>query len=58
MTIKELKSKYKLTQKQLNDISGIPLRTIENWESGASKPKEYILNLLENYLEIKLKGAK
>ena len=58
MTVKELRARYHLTQKALSDLTGIPLRTIENWEGNKRKPPEYILTLLESYLEHKEKEGR
>lgn len=30
--LKEKRKEMKLTQKELSKVSGVPLRTIENWE--------------------------
>ena len=35
-----------LTQKQMSDLLGIPLRTIEDWDSGRRKPPEYVVSLI------------
>lgn len=51
LTIKELRTKYNLTQKALSDLLQIPKRTIENWEEGQRTPAEYIIRLIEFYLE-------
>ena len=51
MTIRDLRKRYGLTQQQLSDLTGIPKRTIENWEGGVSSPTDYIITLLECYLE-------
>lgn len=55
---KQLRQTYNLTQKQLSDITGIPKRTIEDWEGGKHKPKDYIINLISEFLKIKLGGIK
>lgn len=51
MEIRELRRLYGLTQKQLADLTGIPKRSIENWEEGKSRPPAYLLRLLEFFLE-------
>lgn len=33
------------------ELLGIPKRSIENWESGVSKPPEYLVRLIRFYLE-------
>ena len=42
MNIKEARAAANLTQKQLSEMLKIPLRTIENWESGKSTPPPYV----------------
>lgn len=44
--MKELRKKYNLTQKKLSEITGIPYRTIQNWEGGQRKCPPYILDLV------------
>lgn len=53
MNIKELRIKHGLTQKQLSGITGIPERTIQNWEGGQRKCPEYIENMVAGLLEQK-----
>jgi DNA-binding transcriptional regulator YiaG len=53
LDIKELRNIYRLTQQQLSDITGIPKRTIENWENGSRQPKDYIINLINEFLKMK-----
>ena len=47
MTIKEIRERYGLTQAVLSKITGIPLRSIENRESGARKHPPYIPDPVE-----------
>ena len=49
--IKEERLKLGLTQHQLAEITGIPFRTIQNWEGGQRKCPEYVEKLLLFYLE-------
>lgn len=52
--IKQARIKARLTQRQVSDILSIPLRTIENWESGKSTPPPYVETLVaEKILTIK-----
>lgn len=51
MTIKELREKYNLTQSKMSEITGIPVRTIQDWEGGKRECKEYLINLISFYLE-------
>ena len=54
-TIKNIRIKYNLTQHQLSDLTGIPHRTIQNWEGGQRKCPEYVERLLLFYLENTIK---
>jgi len=47
MTVKEMRSVLKLSQKAFSEKYHIPSRTIENWESGINKCPEYVIELLE-----------
>ena len=47
MNIKELRKMTGLNQTQFGEIYDIPMRTIQNWESGQRTPPTYVLNLLE-----------
>ena len=51
MGIKHLRKLAGLTQKQFSARVGIPLRTIEEWDSGKREPPEYVVRLIEYYLE-------
>lgn len=51
MTIKEARHIVGLTQRQLSDLLEIPLRTIENWESGVRTPPPYVEKLIVEKLE-------
>lgn len=48
--IKEMRGKYGLTQKQFADITGIPKRTVENWEEEKRNPPEWLPKMIESYL--------
>lgn len=50
MNIKEIRAQCGMTQAQLSERLGIPKRTIEDWERGARKPPEYIINLIKKVL--------
>ena len=50
MNIKDLRQQTGLTQQQLAALTGIPKRSIENWESGQRTPPEYIPRLLAAFL--------
>lgn len=54
MTIKEARTKAGMTQKEVSDLLGIPLRTIENWETGQRKCPDYVERLIvEKLLSLK-----
>ena len=44
--IKETRAKYHITQQELSEITEIPLRTIENWESGKREPSKCVDKLV------------
>ena len=47
---KALRNVYGLTQKKMSEITGIPKRSIENWENGARTAPPYMLDLVETKL--------
>lgn len=51
MTIKDLRTRSKMTQKQFAEFFGIPQRSIENWEGGQRKCPQYLLDLMEYKLK-------
>lgn len=51
MTIIEMRKLLGLSQVAFAKKYGIPARTIENWESGASQPTSYLLTLLERAVQ-------
>lgn len=51
MNIKELRTQHGLTQKQLAELIGVTVRTVERWEAGDRAPSPQVLELLQ----IKLK---
>lgn len=44
--IKALKSASGMTNSQIFEFSGIPVRTLENWTSGIRTPSDYVVSLL------------
>jgi len=48
--IKETRAEYNITQKEMSEILEIPLRTIENWESGKRKPSKWVEKLIVDNL--------
>lgn len=51
MNIKQLRPLSGMTQKQFSEYFGIPLRTLEDWETGKSECKSYIISLIEYKLK-------
>lgn len=49
--IKEARSRLGLTQQQLAELTGIPFRSIQNWEGGQRSCPEYVERLLLEKLE-------
>lgn len=50
-TIKEVRIRHGLTQQQLANLTGIPKRTIENWEGGQRKCPDYLIQMIINQLD-------
>ena len=50
--IKEARQMAGLTQKRMSEILLIPLRTIENWESGKRNPPLWAENLIVEKLQM------
>lgn len=44
--VKEIRRKSGLSQVKFAKKHNIPRRTLEDWESGASKPPRYVIELL------------
>lgn len=51
--IKQTRMKYGLTQKQVSDITGVPKRSIENWETGSRRCPDYVTGMIVNILDQK-----
>ena len=47
---KALRKVYGLTQAKMSEITGIPARTLQDWENGRRSPAEYMLDLVESKL--------
>ncbi len=50
LILKEARAEYGVTQKELSEITEIPLRTIENWESGKRTPSPWVEKMVYSYL--------
>lgn len=53
MNIKETRIKYGLTQTQVSNITGVPFRSIQNWETGQRKCPEYVEKMVVDILNQK-----
>ena len=51
--IKDTRIKYGLTQKQVSDLTGVPHRSIQNWEGGVRKCPDYVTGMIVNILDQK-----
>ena len=51
LTIKEARLAAGLTQEGLSKELGIPIRTIQDWESGRRNPPDYVERLIVAELE-------
>ncbi len=50
--IRKIREEKKVNRSQLSRISGVPLRTLEDWESGRNKPTDvYQLLKIAHVLE-------
>ena len=50
-TVRRYTHVRKITRRLVSELLGIPKRSIENWESGVSKPPEYLVRLIRFYLD-------
>jgi len=44
--IKQLREQTGMTRREFSEYTGIPVRTLEDWEAGRRTPPEYIPRLL------------
>lgn len=51
--IRQARIQHGLTQQQLSDLTGIPFRTIQNWEGGQRKCPEYVERMVLDLLDQK-----
>ena len=49
--IRELREYIGLTRKEFSEHTGIPVRTLEDWEAGRRTPPEYIPRLIAYQLQ-------
>jgi predicted nucleotidyltransferase len=45
-SLKSLRKNLKYSQKEISNLIGIPLNTLQNWEQNVRKPSEWVLNLM------------
>lgn len=50
-TMKSIREKVGLNRREFSDYMGIPVRTLEEWESGRRKMPEYVLRLIVYKIE-------
>ena len=46
LRIKELRESKGMNRKEFSEYTGIPIRTLEDWEAGRRTPPEYVPRLL------------
>lgn len=51
-TIKEICEQYGMGQTALARRFGIPVRTVQDWYSGKSKPAVYVVGMIDELLQI------
>lgn len=51
MNIKKIRLSTGMTQKEFAEYFSIPQKTIENWEQGARKAPDYVIELIKYKLE-------
>ena len=51
--IKEARIKYGLTQTQVSNLTGVPFRSIQNWEAGVRKCPAYVEKMVIDILDQK-----
>mgnify|MGYP001042590862 FL=1 len=51
MTIRKLRAKTSMTQKEFGLFLNIPIRTIQDWEQERRTPPQYLLELIEYKIE-------
>ena len=49
--IKETRLKYGLTIKQVSDLTGVPYRSLQNWEAGVRKCPDYVSKMIVTMID-------
>jgi len=44
--LKSVRKNLRLTQEQVSSLTGIPVKTLRNWEQGIRKPSEWTVDLI------------
>lgn len=50
-TIRQLRGKTGMSRKAFSDYTGIPVRTLEDWEAGKRTPPDYLPRLIAYQLK-------
>lgn len=51
--IKELRRRYKLSQKELGDIAGVSDKAVSTWEKGIKEPRMGAIQKMADYFNLK-----
>ena len=54
--LKQLRKSVGLTQREICEVLGIPIRTWEDWESGRRTMPDYTLRMLSYYIHMKIQN--
>lgn len=49
--MKELRAKAQMTQREMAEFLNVPIRTLQDWESGRRVPPAYVEELIEYKLK-------
>jgi DNA-binding transcriptional regulator YiaG len=52
--IAQICERYGLSQTALSKRFGIPLRTVQDWHAGRRKAPDYVINMIQELLELDL----
>ena len=51
MDIKTIRTEYHLSQRQVAELTGVPMRTLQSWELGERKCPEYVEKMICEKIE-------
>ena len=54
VSVKNMRTRTRLSQRDFANTFGIPVRTLQQWEQGASSPPSYVLSMLETAVDAHL----